>query len=83
MPCKFCRVRGELFYELGDYQDALADLQAADRATRNHENTLRYEAFFDRLPNKFTVSQKSHTDGCPFLFLDLSQNIGQNQISAE
>lgn len=41
-----CRARGELLYELGDYEDALADLQAADRATRNHDNTLRYEQSF-------------------------------------
>jgi hypothetical protein len=38
----FCRVRGELFFELGDYQEALVDLQAADRCVRNHEHTLRY-----------------------------------------
>jgi len=31
---------------MGDYEDALADLQTADRATRNHENTLRYEPSF-------------------------------------
>jgi tetratricopeptide (TPR) repeat protein len=36
------RVRGELFFELGDYQEALVDLQAADRCVRNHEHTLRY-----------------------------------------
>ena len=25
---------------MGDYEDALADLQVADRATHNHENIL-------------------------------------------
>jgi hypothetical protein len=43
---------------LGDYQDALADLQAADRATRNHENTLRYEAFFDTLSKQLHCFSK-------------------------
>lgn len=27
---------------MGDYEEALTDLQAADRAMRNHENTLKY-----------------------------------------
>ena len=37
-----CRARGELLYELEEYEDALVDLQAANRLMRNHEHTLRY-----------------------------------------
>ena len=41
-----CRARGEVFYESGNYEDALADLQAANRLMRDHEQTLRYEHNF-------------------------------------
>jgi hypothetical protein len=51
-----CRVRGELLYELGDYEDALADLQA-DRAVRGHENTLKYE---QNLTRGFLIMSEIH-----------------------